>query len=152
MSWIRGTKKQPLHQGTQVLVFQRDLRILWNLPWSASHCNTHNSLTKGMVLSVFLKGAAGDDLHSPIIFSQNTPMSILSDDLKCQALFLLLFLEIRPVFCMAHTGGFFLAEEEEPSFFFFFLGISTPLQEVQHGQAELWSPMLRSPSHCWPVA
>lgn len=75
-----------------------------------------------MVLSVFLKGAAGDDLYSPIIFSQNTPMSILSDDLKCQALFLLLFLEIRPVFCMAHTGGFFLAEEEEPSFFFFFLG------------------------------
>lgn len=75
-----------------------------------------------MVLSVFLKGAAGDDLHSPIIFSQNTPMSILSDDLKCQALFLLLFLEIRPVFCMAHTGGFFLAEEEEPSFFFFSWG------------------------------
>lgn len=118
MSWIRGTKKQPLHQGTQVLVFQRDLRILWNLPWSASHCNTHNSLTKRMVLSVFLKRADGDDLHSPIIFSQNTPMSILSDNLKCQALFLLLSLEIRPVFCMAHTGGLFSAEEEEPSFFF----------------------------------
>lgn len=149
MSWIRCTEGQHLHQGSQVLVSQRESRILWNLPWSSSHCNTHNSLTKGMVPYVFLKRAAGDDLHSPIIFSQNTPMSILSDDSKCQALFLLLSLEIRPVFCMAHTGGFFwLKRKSHP----FFLGISMPLQEVQHGQAELWSPMLRSSSHCRPIA